>query len=77
MSLENSTPRHSDTPIRISEKESKELYINNHSNIINVLNECYLAFGLLDIIDNSNTSKAMKIKIENVLKNLGSLEQVI
>lgn len=77
MSLENSTPRHSDTQIRISEKESKELYINNHSNIINVLNECYLAFGLLDIIDNSNTSKAMKIKIENVLKNLGSLEQVI
>lgn len=77
MSLENSTPNPTEAQIRISEKESKELYINNHSKIINILNESYLAFGLLDIIDNSNTSKTMKTKIENVLKNLGSLEQLI
>ncbi len=77
MSTENSITKTTGSQIKISEKDSKELFIKNQSKIITILNESYIAFGLLDIIDNSNTSNIMKLKIEAILKDLSSLEQKI
>jgi hypothetical protein len=77
MNLENSNSKNTDLPMGISESETKKLFSDNQTSIISILNECYLAFGLLDIIDNSNTSKIMKVKIEGVLKKLGTMEQQI
>ncbi len=77
MNLENSNSKNIDFPMGLSESETKKLFSDNQTSIISILKECYMAFGLLDIIDNSNTSKVMKVKIEGVLKNLGTMEQQI
>lgn len=77
MNIENSILNTTVSQIKISEKDLKELFSKNQSKIITILNESYIAFGLLDIIDKSNTSKVMKLKIESILKEMSLLEQKI
>jgi arsenate reductase-like glutaredoxin family protein len=77
MNIENSILNTTVSQIKISEKDLKELFSKNQSKIITILNESYIAFGLLDIIDKSNTSNVMKLKIESILKEMSLLEQKI
>jgi hypothetical protein len=77
MNIENSILNTTVSQIIISEKDLKELFSKNQSKIITILNESYIAFGLLDIIDKSNTSNVMKLKIESILKEMSLLEQKI
>ena len=77
MSNENSITNATKNQIKISENDLKELFSKNQSKIITILNESYIAFGLLDIIDKSNTSNVMKLKIESILKEMSLLEQKI
>lgn len=77
MNTENSISNTKGSQIKISEKDLKELFLKNQSKIIVILNESYIAFGLLDIIDKSNTSNVLKLKIETILKEMSSLEQKI